>query len=91
MSEMGQKRPIPNFQAMSGVPPITAEIADIGACPSDLTGRALPLCPGHLYVDLLSYCDGIIHLDAKVSHGALDLGVTEQQLNSPQIAGAPVD
>jgi hypothetical protein len=40
---------------------------------------------------LLHYRNGIINLDAEVSYGALDLGVTEEQLDSAQISGAPVN
>jgi hypothetical protein len=40
---------------------------------------------------LLRYRNGVINLDAEVSYGALDLGVTEEQLYSPQISGAPVN
>jgi hypothetical protein len=32
-----------------------------------------------------------IHLDAEISDRALDLRVTEQELNGPQVAGASVD
>ena len=37
------------------------------------------------------YREGIIHLNAKVSDGAFDLGVAKQKLDSPKIARAPVD
>ena len=33
----------------------------------------------------------MLHLDAEIPDGALDLGVAEQELDRPQIAGAPVD
>src|SRR5262245_301838 len=56
-----------------------------------LKGRAFPLCPGSSDVDLLGYRDSVIYLDAQVSHGALDLGVTEKELNGTQIPCAPVD
>jgi len=42
-------------------------------------------------IHLFCYCDGIINLDAEVSYGALDLRVTEEQLDSAQISGAPVN
>ncbi len=42
-------------------------------------------------VDLLGNLDGVIDLDAEAAHGALDLGMSEQQLYGPQIGGAPVD
>jgi len=31
-----------------------------------------------LNVNLFSYCESIIHIDAEIPHGALYLGVTEQ-------------
>jgi hypothetical protein len=49
----------------------------------ELMGRACLLCPGISDVDLFSYREGIIHLDAKVSYGAFDLSVAEQELHSP--------
>ena len=42
------------------------------------TGRACLLCPGISDVDLFRYREG-----AKVSDGAFDLGVAEQELQSP--------
>jgi hypothetical protein len=38
------------------------------------------------------FCDGkgIIDLYAEVPHRAFDLGVTEQDLHSSQVAGAPI-
>lgn len=33
----------------------------------------------------------VVDLDAQVAHGALELGVPEQQLHCPQVAGAAVD
>jgi hypothetical protein len=47
------------------------------------TGRACLLCPGISDVDLFRYREGIIHLNAKVSDGAFDLGVAEQELHRP--------
>jgi hypothetical protein len=47
------------------------------------TGRACLLCPGISDVDLFRYRQGIIHLDAKVSDCALNLGVAEQKLDGP--------
>ena len=54
-------------------------------------GRAGPLCPGSSDVNLFRYGEGIIDLDAEIAHGALDLGMAEQELHSPQVARAPVD
>jgi hypothetical protein len=42
-------------------------------------------------VDLLCDCQGIIHFNAKIPTGALDLSVTEKQLYRSQIARAPID
>ena len=42
-------------------------------------------------VDLLGDCKRVVDFDAKVSNGALNLGVTQEKLDSPQITGAPVD
>jgi hypothetical protein len=36
---------------------------------------------------LFSYCKGIIDLDAKVTHGALDFRVAEQDPDGPQKSG----
>jgi hypothetical protein len=55
------------------------------------TGKAWPLCPGPSDINLFCYRQGIINLDAEISDGALDLGVTEQDLHRPKIAGAPVN
>lgn len=42
-------------------------------------------------LDLLGECEGVLDLDAEVLDGALDLGVTEQQLYCPEVARALVD
>ena len=47
--------------------------------------------PGNSDIDLFRYGQGIIDLDAEVSDGAFDLGVAEQELDSPQIACASID
>lgn len=41
--------------------------------------------------DLLRNLDRIINLDAEIAHGAFDLGVSEQELNRPQVASSMVD
>jgi hypothetical protein len=55
-----------------------------------MAGRAQPLHPGSLDVNLfcdgksfILFCDGksFIDLDAEVPHGALDLGMAEQELH----------
>lgn len=40
---------------------------------------------------LLGDLQGVIHLNAEVSHGRLQLGVSEQQLHRPKVLGAPID
>lgn len=47
--------------------------------------------PGHSDVNLFRYREGVIYLDAQISDGAFDLRVPEQQLDGPEISGAPVD
>jgi len=42
-------------------------------------------------VDLFSYREGIIDLDAEVSDGAFDFGVTEQELHGPQVLGSTIN
>ena len=42
-------------------------------------------------VDAFSNCERIFHLDAEVTHRAVKLGVTKQQLNSANVAGLTVD
>jgi len=44
-------------------------------------GRACPLCPGTSDVDLFSYRERIIDLDAEVPDGAFDFGVPELELH----------
>jgi hypothetical protein len=40
---------------------------------------------------LLGYRQSIIDFDTKIANRALDLGVAEQQLDGPRIAGAAID
>ena len=54
-------------------------------------GRACPLCPGISDINLFRYCEGIIYFDAEVSDRAFDLGMSEQELDGPEIASPPVD
>jgi hypothetical protein len=53
-------------------------------------GQSRPALPRTSDVDLLRYCKGVVDLDAEIAHGALDLGMAEQQLNGPQIAGSAI-
>src|SRR5438046_1781823 len=55
------------------------------------SGRACLLRPVSLEVNLLSYGKGIIHFDAEISDRAFDLGMTEQELDGAEVAGATVD
>jgi hypothetical protein len=56
-----------------------------------MKGRVLRLCPAGSDIDLLSYGEGIIHINAEIPHSAFYLGVTEQKLNRSQIPSAAVD
>jgi hypothetical protein len=40
---------------------------------------------------LFGYCQGVIYFDAQVSDRAFDLGMSEQELDGPEIARPPVD
>ena len=42
-------------------------------------------------VDLLRDLDRIVDFDAKVAHGALDLGMSKQELDRTQVAGTAID
>ena len=54
-------------------------------------GRACPLCPGISDINLFHYCQGVIDLDAEIPDRAIDLGMTEQELNCSQVACPSVD
>jgi hypothetical protein len=54
-------------------------------------GQSSSALPMRLDVDLLCDGDRIVHFDTQVSHSALDLGVTKEELHRPEIAGATVD
>ena len=56
-----------------------------------MLGRARRLCPGISDINLFRYRKSVVDLDAKVPDGALDFGVTEQELNRPQVARAPIN
>ena len=81
MSAMGQFRPISVFRATSGLPPKATEIADIMGAAHITEGQGVSALPERLYVNLLRNRDGIVHLDAQISNGALDFGVTEEKLH----------
>jgi hypothetical protein len=40
---------------------------------------------------LFRYCQGVIDLNAEIPDGAFNLGVAEQELDSPKIARSPID
>jgi hypothetical protein len=54
-------------------------------------GRAFPLCPGISDINLFRYCQSVIDLDTEISDRTFDLGVPEQELDGPKIAGAAID
>ena len=47
--------------------------------------------PGDSDIDLFRYCNRVINFNAQISSGALDPSVTEQQLNSTEVAGPTID
>ena len=55
------------------------------------TGRADMLCPGISDVNLFRYCQGVIDLDAEIPDRAFDLGMPEQELDSPEVACPSID
>ena len=78
MTAMGQSRHIRQVLGMSGSPSIAAEKADMAMDRlADLTGRAFQLCPGILHVYLLRNGKRVVHINAEISDGALDLGVAK--------------
>lgn len=59
---------------------------------SDLKWRtADAACQTGSNVDLLGDAQGIFKFDTKVSYRAVNFRVSEQQLNSPEISGFPLD
>ena len=54
-------------------------------------GRACPLRPSITDINLFGYCQGIIDLNAEIPDRAFDLGMPEQELDSPQVACPPID
>jgi hypothetical protein len=55
------------------------------------TGRARQLCPGTSDINFLGNFNCIVDLNAQVPDCALNLRVSEQKLDSTQIAGSAVD
>ena len=56
-----------------------------------VNGQSVAALPEGSDVELLGNIEGVIEFDTKVSHRAFDLGMSEQQLNRPEIAGLAVD
>jgi len=54
------------------------------------SGRA-QLRPQISNINLFSYGQGIVDLDAEIPDRAFDFGMPEQELDGPQIAGASID
>jgi hypothetical protein len=52
-------------------------------------GRGRQLCPGISDVNFLGNLDSIVDLSTEIADGALNFGVTEQELNCTQISGSP--
>jgi hypothetical protein len=80
-------------------PPRRSIILKLRRCMSPLlaqtawerAGRACPLCPGISDIDLFRYCQGVIDLYAEISDCAFDLGMPQQELDSPEIACPSID
>ena len=49
------------------------------------------VCPLRSHLHLLRDGKSIVDLNTEVAHGAFDLGVSQQQLDRTQVAGAAVD
>ena len=86
-AEFGRCRGIADMAGLAGAP-TPSRMAQTGG---QRTGRACPLCPGISDINLFRYCQGVIDLDAEILDRAFDLGMTEQKLDSPEIARPAVD
>ena len=60
--------------------------SDVGTNGHLTAGRACPLCPCISDINLFRYCKCVIDLDAEIPDCAFDLGVTEQELDSSEVA-----
>ena len=56
-----------------------------------LIGQSTAALPSRSDVYLLRDIQGVIDLDAEIPDRALNLGVTQEQLNSPKVSGSSVD
>ncbi len=54
-------------------------------------GQNASALPQFSNVNLLGNCKRVIDLDTEISDGALDLRVTQQQLNSAKVPGPTID
>ncbi len=59
--------------------------------PEVFAGQSNRLCPDTSDIDLFHYGKGVVNFNPEVAYGALDLGVTEQQLDRTQVAGSAID
>ena len=62
-----------------------------GTKQSSVNGRSMSAPPPNSDFNLFGYRQGIIYLDAKIAHRALDLAVAEKQLDRPKIPGLSID
>jgi len=71
--------------------------APTSRAPGSVLGRSAPLPRGTLTgagrsaLGAFGHLQGVIHLDAKVFHGALKLAMAKQELHGPQVLRTPVD
>jgi hypothetical protein len=54
-------------------------------------GRAFPLCPSSSDINLFRTCQRVINLDAEITNRTFDLGVSEQELDGPEVACSSID
>jgi hypothetical protein len=70
-------------------------VTTFGRCcwltPTVRVGQSLSALPGISDVNLFRNCQGVIDLNAEIPDRAFDLGMPEQELDSPQVACPPID
>jgi len=54
-------------------------------------GRGCPLCPGNSDVYLFGNLKGVVDLYAQIPDSTFNLGMSEEQLNRPQVASSFVN
>ena len=64
-----------------------ADVSRIILAIFDLSGSA----GAKSHLCLLRQLQGVLHLDAEISEGALKLGMAQQKLHSAQVLGPPID